>query len=458
MTVDTDAGTGTGTATGAISGRLVPLRTKDEVRASTETHQVYVVEIPSRFANGVKDLIHEAIPDLKTSEFSHLRRVVQHKFLPAQLQQQFGQPTKLPRGEGQHTSPILLSPPSTPLPPSPADTGSDLDGSPIYLSPSATPPASSPIDPEHIESPEAKTEDLVRYFLLCPTRYIQHADLYDLLRRNEPFTTYPTAPRILYVTVPTLSPTSQDQAIQWSETYWPIAYKNTNPYGPHPSLVARNTAEIAGNAAEYIALATSAGNQISQLGIGENIGCVVVGSKGGEPEVVAVAGDCRWRSPAGNAESHDGRGNAMAHSVQRAIAMVAKKRLRSSGANPTLLDRSLFGDVPLTDVERPYYEKDNVSGNGYLCVDLDIYLTHEPCVMCSMAILHSRFRRCVFANRMPLTGGMTADKIGTANHPGKGLQHGMFWRPSELNWKFLAWEWQSDDNEVQSSIDDTLHV
>ena len=34
---------------------LVPLRTKDEVRASLETHTVYVVEIPARFANTIKE-------------------------------------------------------------------------------------------------------------------------------------------------------------------------------------------------------------------------------------------------------------------------------------------------------------------------------------------------------------------------------------------------------------------
>ena len=152
-----------------------------------------------------------------------------------------------------------------------------------------------------------------------------------------------------------------------------------------------------------------------------------------------------------------GPGNVMAHAVQRAIAIVAKKRLRMAGTNPTLLDRSLFCDIPLTAVEEGPYEQDNIAANGYLCVDLDIYLTHEPCVMCSMAILHSRFRRCIFAKRMPLTGGMTADTAGNATNPGKGLQHGIFWRPSELNWKFLAWECP-DIKDTGVGVADALHV
>lgn len=39
----------------APSGQLVPLRTKDEVRASLETLVVYVLQIPARFANAVKE-------------------------------------------------------------------------------------------------------------------------------------------------------------------------------------------------------------------------------------------------------------------------------------------------------------------------------------------------------------------------------------------------------------------
>lgn len=266
-------------------------------------------------------------------------------------------------------------------------------------------------------------------------------------------------PRLLYATVPTLAPTSQQQADHWSETYWPIAYKNTNPYGPHPSLVSRNAAELEAKAGDWLALAVQAGREMSNVGFGEDIGCVVVDSSRQPPEAVAVAGDGRWRSPMdGTPTAHEDCGNVMAHAVVRAIGLVAKKRLRAKGLNPTTDDLKAYADEPLTAIEKVCYEAQNVDPEGYLCTGMDIYMTHEPCNMCSMAIVHSRFKRAVFINRAPLTGYMTADTVGNAKHPGKGLERGLFWLPAQLNWKFLVWEYQSEDPNAQSRIDDTQHV
>jgi tRNA-specific adenosine deaminase 3 len=39
----------------SLAGHLVPLRTKDEVRASLETQAAYVVEVPAKHANAIKE-------------------------------------------------------------------------------------------------------------------------------------------------------------------------------------------------------------------------------------------------------------------------------------------------------------------------------------------------------------------------------------------------------------------
>ena len=43
---------------------------------------------------------------------------------------------------------------------------------------------------------------------------------------------------------------------------------------------------------------------------------------------------------------------------------------------------------------------------SYLCKGLDLYTTREPCIMCSMALVHSRIRRVVYATPNPAFGGL----------------------------------------------------
>jgi tRNA-specific adenosine deaminase 3 len=42
----------------ARSGSLVPLKTKDEVRAALETFEAYILEVPARWAGAVKELVN----------------------------------------------------------------------------------------------------------------------------------------------------------------------------------------------------------------------------------------------------------------------------------------------------------------------------------------------------------------------------------------------------------------
>ncbi|KAF4544620.1 tRNA-specific adenosine-34 deaminase subunit tad3 [Lasiodiplodia theobromae] len=452
-----------------LKGHLVPLKTKGEIRASNELIDVYVVELPARSANAVLSILRSALPADTTTpavDIQHLRRVIKPSFLP--------------------------------------------------------PPALGLLTPNRVNAPASFGE--TRFLLVCPTTQIAPSDLSTLLSAHPPFkptepaadndddstapaesvTTPSSFPLAIHtLPVPALAPTSAPQADGWTATYWPVAYKHTNPYGPHPSLVSRAAAEVSPRAGTWLALAECGAWQAVDAGMtaaGAAVGAVVVerrldgnGRAVQEGRCVVVAGDARRcgmvggdDDDAGAGESEGcggvGAGNVMAHAVMRAIGMVALKRLRleeAAGKSSTQAGDSegqgeekeqkpsraccdpvepVFAVQPRTEVEKALFERDdNLSPNGYLCVDLEIYLTHEPCVMCSMAILHSRFNRVVFNRRMPRSGGMTADE--------HGVGHGLFWRPAELNWKFLCWEFVEDnegakdeDEESKLIVDDGINA
>ncbi|CAD6505768.1 BgTH12-01255 [Blumeria graminis f. sp. triticale] len=120
----------------------------------------------------------------------------------------------------------------------------------------------------------------------------------------------------------------------------------------------------------------------------------------------------------------------------------------STKCNDSLVSElSIFYDHPLSETEAKYLDPSGTQ-NAYLCHDLEIYCTHEPCVMCSMAIVHSRFGRVIFGKKMPHNGGLAADG---------DLKHGLFWR-KELNWTLLAWQYETHHVEGSEIVDNALEA
>ena len=312
--------------------------------------------------------------------------------------------------------------------------------------------------------PTEASQQPVLHYLVCPASATDIENLRTIISSIGPSLGVIFVPNLRLVQVPLYPPSSEKQANDWSQEYWPTVYRGGSPFGPHPSLVSRSLEDVRSRAERCMRLARRAGEQVSLAAQGEPIGAVIVDRSQGEGDsVIAIAGDARWRHI--NKANELRSGNVTAHAVMRAIGIVAMKRravLRNGlGDHSDSEESDVNADRPLTALEREVYATSTLARDGYLCLDLELYITHEPCVMCSMAILHSRFSRVIFGQRMLRTGGLTAVlqhnsglNIDNGDH---GLGYGLFWRP-ELNWRHLAWQWIADDKGQTLISSQDIHV
>lgn len=447
-------------------GTLVPLKTVLELRDNLTLGYAYITRAPNKVTNDVVNISRSLTGDDAAKNLPHLRRCVKPGDLPPHLKTQF-----MHEGNGRQVH------------------SSKSNWLYIMLG----------------RKDELRYDELVRSL----------STVDDI--RNDIF--------VGLIPVPLLAPTSQVQANLWSQQFWQTVYRKNNPLGPHPATVTRTESSVSRDASIWITLAHQVAKKAQKEGIGEPIGAVIIkrtypskydtarGSsarqdsdlsnsdsntrasraaetthvaepdynanlghdaepraKGKEKDkettqIVAIAGDARWHQQ----EKIGHTGNPMAHAALRAISMVAQKLVRVESRPVTgekIMDFESFQDEPLLDDEKVVFEAEHPVPDGYLCHELELYMTHEPCTMCAMAILHSRMGRIVFRHRMPLTGGMSAEdrdhdicKASATCEQGQcggGQGLGLHWR-KELNWTLLGWEWETDQVE-RLPVDPHLHA
>ena len=303
---------------------------------------------------------------------------------------------------------------------------------------------------------------------------------------------------IFTTTIPLFPPSSTDHAEELSARYWPTIFTNTNPFGPHPSIVAQAQSTIQSSAGKWISLAASLAQDIGAAKSKQPIGCVVVQRLKHDPreKLVAIATDDRdiginvltTNDECANAARS---GNVAGHAVMRAIALVARKRRDLAAAQKTGQAANLLNDdfsfmtffqkpepqltgpeVPRTMLEAAVLAAPSLEPDGYLCHNLNFYITHEPCTACAMALVHSRVGAVVYERPMPNTGALSAEArdrnvVSCRTNAADGATseqsvpgYGLFYR-EELNWRFIAWEWkphQMCNDQDRLELPDDVHV
>lgn len=152
--------------------------------------------------------------------------------------------------------------------------------------------------------------------------------------------------------------------------------------------------------------------------------------------------------------AYDGRKSSshpLRHSIINVIRKVAEWRATVSSSideNPGRGTGLPIGGLSVTETEPSENIRESQDGassraNGahYLLTSLTLFTTHEPCIMCSMALLHSRVREVIFLRPMADTGGC-------GGHDGRGVciprLQGVNHRFSILRWKINnSKEWET---------------
>lgn len=179
-------------------------------------------------------------------------------------------------------------------------------------------------------------------------------------------------------------PLVKEIAQKWSSHFWPMAWKG-NPN--HQALLASNF-----DITQEIAIVEKLASTINLNSVNPFVTFIAKkDSKTGHITILFTSFDERDKHP-------------LRHSIMNAIEKVAQDEMlqRASGKNDQL---------------------------GYLCHDLVVYTSHEPCAMCAMALVHSRIGRLTYLFKHGHGAIESSYFIGDRK---------------DLNWSFDIWRWVGD--------------
>ncbi|CCH40768.1 tRNA-specific adenosine deaminase subunit TAD3 [Wickerhamomyces ciferrii] len=232
--------------------------------------------------------------------------------------------------------------------------------------------------------------------ILCSTDYLEESEILSSLE-TQSF----TYNNLRTKKVPHHCPGTKELSLKWSREYWPIIWKGN----PNDQIL--NDVKLDINIVkEHLNQIAEESNRTT----GETLPIITSIVDPNTNEIVAISKDNRASHP-------------LHHSVMRCIDAVSEK-------------------------EKEKKQKNQNYDTHYLCNGFHVYTTHEPCSMCSMALIHSRISRLIYLTASPSTGALD---------PESGDGHTIH-DHSLLNSSFEVWKWVGSDHYRLPSLKEEVNA
>lgn len=206
-------------------------------------------------------------------------------------------------------------------------------------------------------------------------------------------------------------------ASEWQLRVWPeqAAGRNSSGGAPGGAAAADGAAALDGTAAALDGTAAAPAHAgLVHAASGQ------LDAADGKRRRLEGSADVRGAAGTAGAAATNGQDGAAAGGVAHAAAggaqqgVAAPASCAAAGAAP-----AAAGAAPAAAAAAAAAEGDP-GPRPYLCTGYDAYLLHEPCVMCAMALVHSRLRRVIYcvpdAQRGALGGALKLHSQRSLNH------------------------------------------
>lgn len=211
--------------------------------------------------------------------------------------------------------------------------------------------------------------------------------------------------------VPLLAPETREQWQEWGQEHWPMVWKVPEKTSmSHPP-------EATKEEEEYFKICMS---RVLDLSPGSSNAALIVNP------AAFTASSFHPDSPAWVAGGVHSDKNPLAHAVMEAVvgASVRDKKLWPISSLEEKKLASLEEDEGASSkrqkLEPPSMISPLVGSRPYMCTGYDIFIKREPCIMCAMALVHSRLARVIYCesdlSHGALGGAMKLHSKKSLNH------------------------------------------